>query len=52
MAQPFAVARENLVTHFDQVKAANERLPGGGGGGGGARGMRPATQALRELGTR
>ncbi|KAL4853490.1 hypothetical protein ACK3TF_005514 [Chlorella vulgaris] len=51
--KPFPVARENLVTHFEQNRLACLKLgdsTGGGGGGGGQwRGMRPASQALKEL---
>ncbi|KAL4421752.1 hypothetical protein ABPG77_009735 [Micractinium sp. CCAP 211/92] len=49
-ASPFAVARENLVAHFEQNKAASQRLAAAtAGAGAGARGARPASQALREL---
>lgn len=50
--KPFPVARENLVTHFEQNRLACLKLgdsTGGGGGGGQWRGMRPASQALKEL---
>jgi protein SMG7 len=59
-AAPFAVARENLVTHFEQNRVAAERLAAAAAAGGPAgstaapppqqqRGMRSAGQALKEL---
>lgn len=47
---PFAVARENLVAHFEQNKASSQRLAAAAAGAGAAsRGTRPASQALREM---
>lgn len=51
-ATPFSVARENLVTHFEQNRAACAKLGAVGPGGAVPRGQRPASQATRELRTR
>ncbi|KAI7836776.1 hypothetical protein COHA_009356 [Chlorella ohadii] len=47
---PFSVARENLVTHFEQNRAACAKLGAAAGAGGPVpRGQRPASQAIKEL---
>ena len=51
---PFAVARDNLATHLQQNRAACQRLDSAAAAGGEQqqqlrRGLRPASQALREL---
>ncbi len=52
-AIPFSVARENLVTHFEQNRAACAKLGAAAGAGGPMpRGQRPASQATKELRTR
>ncbi|KAL4431450.1 hypothetical protein ABPG75_006706 [Micractinium tetrahymenae] len=49
-SSPFPVARENLVTHFEQNRGASQRLAAAAAGAGAAaRGMRPASQALKEM---
>lgn len=53
-ASPFPVARENLVTHFEQIRTACERMVRdtqrqGPAAATAARGQRPASQVLKEL---